>query len=223
MVMQQLTVTRRTGAGKEVARRLRREGVAPAILYGGARPEPITVDPRAVLRILHGHGGSTQLVSVHFENESETRMAIIRDLQFDPLSERLLHVDLQEVSADRPITVSVAIHPTGEAAGVKDQGGLLNLALHEVQIACLPSAIPERLDVDVTALQIGDVLTVADLPLPEGVRILNARDQAVATVIPPRVEEAPAVAPVATAEPEVLMERKVKPEEEGEERKGARK
>jgi large subunit ribosomal protein L25 len=223
MPMQQLTIKRRTATGKEVAKRLRREGVAPAILYGGARPEPITVDPKAVFRILHGHAGSTQLVSVQFENESETRMAIIRDLQFDPVSERLLHMDLQEVSADRPITVNVAVHPVGEAAGVKDQAGMLNLALHEVEIECLPGAIPERLDVDVTALRIGDVLTVGDLRLPEGVRVLNDVGQAVATVIPPRVEEAavPAVAAPTTAEPEVLTERKMtKPEETEEARKG---
>jgi len=102
MQTQELTITRREGTGKQLAKRLRRNGVVPAVLYGGAKPETVTVDPRAVLRIIHGHEGSTQLLTLKFEGDSGSRMAIIRDLQFDPVSERLLHVDLQEVTADRP-------------------------------------------------------------------------------------------------------------------------
>ncbi len=186
------------------------------MLYGGARPESVTVDPRAVLRILQGHAGSTQLLTLSFEGESGTRMAIIRDMQFDPVSEALLHVDLQEVRADRAITVRVAVHPVGEAAGVKDQKGILNIVLHDLEISCLPTMIPQRIDADVSALMIGDVLTVADLTAPEGVRFLNAPDQAVVTVAPPMAEEvvAPTAAPAVTAEPEVLTERKLKEGEE---------
>ncbi len=225
MAMQNLTVKRREGTGKQVAKRLRRAGTVPAILYGGAKPETITVDPRAVLRIIHGHEGSTQLLSLNFEGEGGTRMAIIRDLQFDPVTENLLHVDLQEVRADRPITVTVAVHPVGEAAGVREQKGILNLVLHELEVSCLPTAIPERIDADVSALMIGDVLTVADLKAPEGVRILNDAGQAVATVSPPMAEEAPvaAAAPAATAEPEVLTERKKEEEAAGEDKKAAKK
>ena len=95
-------------------------------------------------------------------------MAIIRDMQFDPVSERLLHVDLQEVSADRAITVRVAVHPVGEAIGVKDTKGILNLVLHEVEVSCLPTNIPERIDADVSSLAIGDVLTVGDLTAARG-------------------------------------------------------
>lgn len=214
MQMQELTIKRREGTGKQAARRLRRNGVVPAVLYGGARSEPVAVDPRAVLRILHGHEGSTQLLTLRFEGEGGgSRMAIIRDLQFDPVTERLLHVDLQEVSADRAITVSVAVHPVGEAAGVKEQKGILSVVLHELQVSCLPASIPERIDVDVTALRIGDVLTVGDLRVPEGVRILNDPGQAVVTVVPPMAEEAAApAAAAAVAEPEVLTERKPKEE-----------
>src|ERR671924_647089 len=122
MKMQELTITRREGTGKSVVRKLRRAGVVPAILYGGAQPEPITVDPRAVLRIIHGHEGTTQLLTLKFDGDGGgQRMAIIRDLQFDPVSERLVHVDLQEVSVDRAITVRVAVHPVGEAVGVREQ------------------------------------------------------------------------------------------------------
>jgi large subunit ribosomal protein L25 len=227
MQTQELTIARRDGTGKQVAKRLRREGVVPAILYGGTQPQPITVDPRAVLRIIHGHEGTTQLLNLKFDGDGGARMAIIRDLQFDPVSERLLHVDLQEVSADRAITVRVAVHAVGEAVGVREQKGILNLATHEVEISCLPTQIPERLEADVAALSIGDVLTVADLRVPEGVRILNDPGQAVATVQPPMAEEAPAaaapVAAAATAEPEVLTERKPKEEAAAEDAKKGKK
>jgi large subunit ribosomal protein L25 len=210
---QQLTIKRREGTGKSVARKLRRDGVVPAVLYGGARPETITVDPRAVLRIIAGHQGTTQLLSLTFDGESGSKMAIIRDMQFDPVTDDILHVDLQEVSADRAITVSVAIHPVGEAIGVKDTKGILNLVMHEVEVSCLPTNIPERIDVDVTNLAIGDVLTVRDVTPPPGVRIVNDPGQAIVTVSPPMAEEE--VAPAATAavtpaEPEVLTERKPK-------------
>lgn len=210
MPMPELMVKQRAETGKQIAKRLRREGVVPAVLYGGVKPEPVTVDPKAVLRIIHGHEGSTQLLNLAFDGGG-SRMAIIRDLQFDPVSERLLHVDLQEVTADRPITVRVAVHPVGEAAGVREQKGILNVVLHELDVSCLPTIIPERIDADVTALMIGDVLTVGDLQAPEGVRILNDPGQAVVTVAPPMAEEVAAVATPAattTAEPEVLTERK---------------
>jgi large subunit ribosomal protein L25 len=202
MTMQELTVKRREGTGKSVVRKLRRAGVVPAILYGGPKPQTITVDPRAVLRIIHGHEGSTQLLTLKFDGDSGSLMAIIRDMQFDPVSDALLHVDLQEVSADRAITVRVAVHPVGEAIGVKDTKGILNLVMHEVEVSCLPTNIPGRIDADVSNLAIGDVLTVGDL-------------QAVATVSPPMAEEvaAPAAtAAVTPAEPEVLTERKPKDE-----------
>jgi large subunit ribosomal protein L25 len=216
MEMQELTIARRAGTGKQAAKRLRREGRVPAIIYGGAAPEPVTVDPRAVLRIIHGHEGTTQLLTLTTDGGGNggPRMAVIRELQFDPVSEDLLHVDLQEVSADRAISVRVAVHPVGEAVGVKDQKGILNLVLHELNVSCLPAQIPDRIDADVTEMHIGEVLTVGDLTVPEGVRILNDRGQAVVTVSPPMAEEvAPAAAEptaAATTEPEVLTERKTK-------------
>jgi large subunit ribosomal protein L25 len=227
MAMQELTIVKRAGIGKEAAKKLRRAGSVPAILYGGAATQPIAVDPKAVLRMIHGHERSTQLLSLKVEGEASggTRLAIIRAMQFDPVTEALLHVDLQEVSADRAITVRVGIQAVGEAIGVKDTKGILNLVLHELDIACLPIAIPDRIEADVTSLAIGDVLTVADLRAPEGVRILNDPGQAVATVSPPMAEETPAAAApaAAAAEPEVLTERKPKEEEGGDEGKKAAK
>ena len=231
MPMQELTVTQRDGKGKQAAKRLRREGRIPAVLYGGATPQSISVDPKAVLKMIHGHEGTTQLLSLTLDGGSSARMAIIRDMQFDPVSEDLLHVDLQEVSADRAITVRVAVHPVGEAIGVRDTKGILSLVLHELEISCLPTQIPARIDADVSNLAIGDVLTVRDLRAPEGVRILNDPGQAIATVSPPMAEEVAAptvVAATATAttEPEVLTERKPKEEaapEDGKKGAGAKK
>jgi large subunit ribosomal protein L25 len=216
MPMQELTIQRREGTGKQVSKRLRREGVVPAILYGGPRTEMVSVDPKAVLRMIVGHAGTTQLLTLKMDGDGSSRMAIIRAMQFDPVTERLLHVDLQEVSADKPITVRVAVHPVGEAIGVRDTKGILNLVLHEVNVSCLPIAIPERIDADVTSLAIGDVLTIEALTAPAGVRILNDPGQAVATVSPPMAEEtvAPATTAAVTAEPEVLTERKPKEGEE---------
>ena len=119
MAMQELTIKRRTETGTEVAKRLRRAGAVPAVVYDGQKAETVTVDPKAVLRMIHGREGTTQLLTLKFDGEAGNgaRLAIIRELQFDPVTEQLLHVDLQEVSADRAITVHVTVRPVGEAAG----------------------------------------------------------------------------------------------------------
>ena len=224
MAISELTIRKRDGVGKAHAKRLRRAGQVPAILYGGAQPMNVAVTPRDIYRLVHGHEGSTQLLSVTFADSGESRMAIIRDIQYDPVSEDLIHVDLQEVAMDRALQVSVAVHHVGEAIGVKETFGILEMILREVQVSCLPGDIPTVLDADVSSLRIGDVLTVKDLQAPEGVRILNDPNQAIATVAPPAVEEVAAptaaaeAAAAAPAEPEVLTERK-KEEKEGDEKK----
>ena len=225
MEIRELTVTPREGVGKSVARRLRRSGKTPGILYGGASPVNIAVDPREVFRIIHGHEGSTQLLRVTFAGSKDSRMVILRDIQLDPVSEDLVHVDLQEVNMDKPIQVTVALHHVGEPIGVRDTQGILEMVLREIQVSCLPANIPEDIKADVSNLAIGDVLTVGELVVPEGVRVLTDKAQAVATVAPPAAEEvaAPVAAVVgavaaAPAEPEVLTERKPKEEAEVEDK-----
>ena len=226
MEKRELVIRYRQGIGKGNARRLRRAGQVPATLYGGAAPVNVAVAPRDIYRLIHGHEGSTQLLSVAFEGASDSRMAIIRALQYDPVSEDLIHVDLQEVAMDRAIQVSVAVHHVGEAVGVKETFGILEMILREVQVSCLPGNIPDLLEADVSNLKIGEVLTVKDLNAPEGVRILNDPNQAVATVAPPAAEEVTTptaataeAAAAAPAEPEVLTERKPKDEKEADEKK----
>ena len=217
MAMRELTIQKRDGIGKGPAKRLRRAGRVPAILYGGASPVAVTVAPKDVLRLIHGHEGSTQLFRVTFEGTQDAKMAIIRDMQFDPVSEDLIHVDLQEVAMDQTIQVTVAVHAIGEAVGVKDTQGILDMVLREVRVSVLPGNIPAFLEADVSNLAIHDVLTVKDLKVPDGVRVLNDPNQAVVTIAPPAAEEVAAVVAPTTeavaAEPEVLTERK--PKEEG--------
>ena len=226
MDIRSLSIEKREGTGKEIAKRLRRAGRVPAVLYGGSAPMSISVNPKDIFRLIHGHEGGTQLVQVAFDGTPDTRMAIIRDMQFDPVTEDLVHVDLQEVAMDRAIQVTVPLRHVGEPVGVRETKGILEMILREVQVSCLPSAIPESLTADVSDLAIGDVFTVRQLPVPEGVRVLTDPNQAVATVAPPMAEEvvaAPATGVVAAApaEPEVLTERK--PKEEGAEDKDAKK
>jgi large subunit ribosomal protein L25 len=232
MEIRELTVTPREGTGKSVARRLRRSGKTPGILYGGPSPVNIAMDPREVFRIIHGREGSTQLLRVTFAGSKDSRMVILRDLQLDPVSEDLVHVDLQEVAMDKPIQVTVALRHVGEPVGVRDTQGILEMVLREVQVSCLPANIPEDIKADVSSLAIGDVLTVADLIVPEGVRVLTDKARAVATVAPPAAEEVAApvaavegVVAAAPAEPEVLTERKPKeePEAEDKDKKGKKK
>jgi large subunit ribosomal protein L25 len=195
--------------------RLRRQGLIPAILYGArVEPTPLALSPREVNRALQDHAGGGVLVQLRLPDQAETQAAIIRELQFDPVRETLLHVDLQAVRMDEEITVEVPIHVVGEAAGVKEQNGILAVLTRNVEITCLPAVIPDRLDIDVSSLRIHDVATAGDLVLPDGVRLVTSPTQAVATVSPPAAEEAPA-AVAAPAEPEVVSERKA-PEETAE-------
>ena len=163
MEMRELTIRKRDGVGKGPAKRLRRAGQVPATLYGGAGPVNVAVAPKDVLRLIHGHEGSTQLFRVTFEGTTDAKMAIIRDMQFDPVSETLVHVDLQEVAMDRAIQVTVAVHHVGDAVGVRDTQGILEMVLREVRVSCLPGNIPDYLEADITNLAIHDVLTVKDL------------------------------------------------------------
>jgi large subunit ribosomal protein L25 len=219
MAIRELSVERRGEIGKSAVRRLRRRGLVPAILYGArSEPVPLAVSPKEVQRALHAHAGGGVLVHLRLAGEPEARTAIVRDLQFDPVRESLLHVDLQAVRMDEEITVEVPIRVVGEAAGVKEQSGILAVLLRAVEVSCLPSLIPDRLDADVSALRIHDVFTVGDLRLPEGVRVTTSTTQALVTVSPPTVEEVAAPAAAAPAEPEVVTERKPPEAAETEER-----
>jgi large subunit ribosomal protein L25 len=215
MNIRELSVQSREAVGKGAVGRLRRQGLVPAVLYGGgSAPVTLAVTPADVQRTLQGHGAGGVLVNLRLPGDGEPRTAVVRELQYDPVRDTLIHIDFQAVRMDEEITVEVPIHAVGEAAGVKEQSGVLALLLRTVEVSCLPSLIPERLDIDVSALRIYDVVTVASLQLPEGVRVTTPASQPVATVAPPMAEEVVATAAAPAAEPEVVTERKPKDEEE---------
>jgi large subunit ribosomal protein L25 len=215
MNIRELSAEPRTALGKGAVGRLRRRGFVPAILYGaGNTPVPLAVAPAEVQRALRAHAAGGVLVGLRLPGETEARPAVVRDLQFHPVRDSLIHIDFQAVRMDEEITVEVPVHVIGEAAGVKDQNGVLAILLRTVEVSCLPSQIPERIDVDVSTLRIHDVATIADLRLPEGVRVTMPNTQPVVTVAPPMAEEAVATPVAPAAEPEVVTERKPKEEEE---------
>lgn len=214
MNIRELSVEPREALGKGPVGRLRRKGLVPAVLYGGgSAPVALSVSPVEVQRTIHGHGGGV-LVNLRLPGDVEPRTAVVRELQYDPVRDAVIHIDFQAVRMDEQITVEVPIHVIGEAAGVKEQSGVLALLLRTVEVSCLPTLIPDRIDVDVSGLRIHDVATVADLRLPEGVRVTAPSSQPVVTVAPPMAEEVVAAAAAPAAEPEVVTERKPKEEEE---------
>ena len=200
-----LQAWRRNRSGKGVARKLRAQGMIPAVLYGSGENIPLTLQPKELLKILSS--GENTIFRLEIDGElGADRQAIVRDLQRDPLKETLLHADLYRISMDVELTVSVPIVLQGMSREVSDVGGVINQLLHELEIQCLPSLIPHELTIDVAHLGIGEVLHVRDLPIPQGIQVLAAADEVVASVSVRGEEvaaEAPSAAEDQTSEAEV--------------------
>jgi large subunit ribosomal protein L25 len=211
-------VESRTAQGKNAARRLRRAGRVPAILYGLDRPPfPIAVDPKRIDEVLRSESGKNTIFNLSLAGQDKTRAVMIKDLQRDPVSGAMVHVDFVRVDLERTVQVQVPVRLVGTADGVKTQGGTLEFVLRDVGVECLPAIIPEHLELDVTSLQINQHLSVGDLRPSEGVRLLDDPDSIIVVIAPPRVEAAPVVEEVeaAPAEPEVVKKGKETPEEGG--------
>ena len=213
-----LSASRRETLGKGGARKARSAGQIPGVLYGhGEDPIAVAVSAREFDVALRTHKGGNPIVNLAVVNSGEFT-ALIRDVQYDPLSRAILHLDFQHISLTEQIEVKVAVKLTGLAIGVKDGGGILETILRDLDVRCLPTQIPASIEVDVTALNVGDSVHVRDLVVPN-VTVLNDPDTTIATVVPPTVmeekapEEAAAEAAAGTAEPEVIT--KGKKEEEG--------
>lgn len=209
-----LRASTRTGKGKGAARSMRRAGRIPAVVYGHHREtEALELDATVVERLVGGLKSSSTMIDLTVDDRPAVR-TLIREVQRDPLRpQTILHLDLYEVRADEKITVEVPVHLTGVPDGVRNFAGVLDHLMHKLEIEVLPADMPESIDIDVTHLGIADVIFVRDVTVPNA-EILNDPDQAVCTVVPPRVEEAPAaeVAAEEMAEPELI--RKPKAEEE---------
>ena len=211
-----LAGARRDRLGKGGARKSRAAGQIPAVLYGhGETPIPVAIGSRDFEIALHRHESGNPIVNLALDGGEYT--ALIRAVQYDPVTHHILHLDFQHISLTETVEVKVALHFTGTAIGVKDGGGILESILREVEVRCLPTAIPPSISVDVSHLNIGDSVHVRDLTVPDVV-ILTDASATVATVVPPTVmEEKPAeevAVAEAPAEPEVIA--KGKKEEEGE-------
>jgi large subunit ribosomal protein L25 len=186
-----LEVREREGRGSADARRLRRQGFIPGVLYGsGKTPHAICVPERDLRRVLTGAGGLHAILDVVLEGQTTTHASILKDYQQDPIRGHIAHVDLQEVRLDRPIQASVTVQLVGEPVGAKE-GGVLSQVQREINVEALPMEIPEHIDLDVSEMAIGDTLRLADLPAREGVTYLDDPEETVlATVtMPTRVEE----------------------------------
>jgi len=219
-----LSASRRETLGKGGARKARAAGQIPGVLYGhGETPVAVAVQAREFDVAMRAHKGGNPIVNLAVGGSEYT--ALIRDVQYDPLGHGILHLDFQHISLTEQIEVKVPIKLVGLPIGVKDGGGILETILREVEVRCLPTAIPAAIEADVSALAVGDSLHVRDLTVPN-VTVLTDGDTTLATVVPPTVmeEKAPeeAVAgATAAAEPEVIA--KGKKEEEGEEKPKAEK
>lgn len=182
-------VSREPGSSNE-ARRLRREGKLPAVVYGGGKDSfAVTLEPRDLLRILKSDSGQNTVFEVKIGDEGAAETVMVFDYQVDPIRHQLTHADLVRISMDKAIEVSVQLVFTGVPKGVEMDGGVLDQAMREVTVECLPKDIPEGLVVDVSELEIGDSVRVEDIVVPSSVRVLVDEDTTLASVVPPVSEE----------------------------------
>ena len=208
--------------GKNEARRTRRDGKVPAVLYGGVGGDamPIAVPPKALLKILHSEAGQNTLISLKLAGAGDSRV-LVKDFQLDPITHEVLHVDFFKIAMDKLLQVTIPIVVHGEPKGVKQQGGILEFIRREVVIEVLPADIPEHIDVDVTELMLHQGVRVRDIATSDKWTPISDPDLMLVHVILPKVEEvaapadAAAAATATPAEPEVLKKGK-KEEAEGE-------
>lgn len=210
-----LNLEKRDLTGKGPNRRLRATGKIPAVIYGQDRDnENVALDPRGVEKALLSEGGRNAVFTT--EGAIPGRKVMLKEYQVDPVRRNLLHVDLFEVSATETITITIPINFVGKADGVKNEGGVLNVTHREIEVDCLPGANPEHIDVDVSALKIGDAIHLDDLTLPEGIEKTNTTNPTLVTVVPPTKEEEAEPSLAAAAEPELVGKKgEDKEDEEG--------
>src|SRR5215831_7692834 len=234
-----LEATKRESIGKNEARRTRAAGRVPAVLYGedgakGAKGSKssagsaiaISVEPKALLKILHSEAGANTLISLKLAGGGDTRV-LIKEYQLDPITHQLLHADFHRIAMDRVLQITVPITVKGEAPGVKQQGGILEYVHRSIEVECLPADIPENVEINIGELMLHQGVRVRDLPANQKWKPVSDGDMMIVHVIMPKAEEvaapvaegavAAAAAPAAPAEPEVI--KKGKKEEAEEEKK----
>jgi large subunit ribosomal protein L25 len=212
MASAQLSASARDSGGKGIARKLRSEGRVPAVVYGhGREPQPLSINTRELERLLDHIAAESTVIDLDIDGKGAR--TLIREIQRHPFKRQILHVDFQELVAGEKISVSVPIVLIGVPDGVRMDGGILDQTMRELEIEVDPSNIPNHVEIDVTKLVIGSSLHVSDIPLPEGVEVLEDMDASVCVVSAPRaaIEETAAAAEgeaETVAEPEVIRAKK---------------
>lgn len=212
-----VSAEKRIHLGKNVSCRLRSHGKVPAILYGpGIENVALSLNKRDVIALLKTESGERTIFKVAFDGEE--RNVMIKELQVNPVTDELLHVDLIQIAMDRPIRVAVPVVLKGEAVGVKNEGGLVDFITRELEVECLPHLIPEHIEVDISGLHVHQSVKVANLPPLEGVKVIKDQDTVIVTIGLPEAEVAAAAEEVVTApaEPEVIRKERAAKEEQEE-------
>jgi len=208
----QMAAFHRAGSGRSAANKARRAGKIPAVLYGLGEPVGLEVNAKELVTLLnttHAEHMLVDLAVTSSDGGNQKKMAIVQDLQIDPLKDTVLHVDFHEINENSHIHVEIPIHAVGEAVGVRSEGGVLDHLIHKLRVSCLPKDLPDQIEVDVTNLALGQSIHVGELKLPTGVEALVAKDLSVFMVHAPRVVEEPAPGTATEqTEPEVLKEKK---------------
>lgn len=210
---QTVSAQTRTGIGRSAVNKLKQQGLVPAVVYGGHdKPQTLQVNAREISTLLSHATSEHILVDLQIADGGQTtnRLALIQQVQHDPIKGSVLHVDFHAVRADEKIHAEIPVEAFGEPNGVKNYGGVLEIAMHALEIECLPKDLPEIIRIDVAALNVGDAIHVKDVPLPEGVHARHDPELTVLRVAAPKVEAepTPAAEAAAAAGPEVIKEKK---------------
>jgi len=207
--VQSITATPRTGRfNKGFARRVRMQGLIPAVVYGAGQDSvAVTVDPKVITKILYSDAGHNTIFDLAVEGAGAAKGMIV-DWQNEPIKGHLLHVDIKRIAMDKAMRVSVPVHLTGTSVGVKTHGGILGQVLHEVEVECLPNDIPSHIDVDITNLDINGAIHISDLPHSDKIKFLGDEHALVAHVTVAKEEAVAEPAVAAAIEPEVAKKGK---------------
>ncbi len=201
-----ITAAPRDSRGKNEARRLRAQGMTPAIVYGpGGDPVAVSINPKEVISVLRSGSGHNTIFNVDIQGTLAPVM--VADWQNEPIKGRLLHVDLKRIDLTKRITVSVPVHTVGEPKGVKMQGGLHEIITREIQIECLPDDIPESFEMNVVEMMLGTSLRASEVPLTGSMKLISPADTVISHVVSLKAEAVPEEAE-AVAEPEVVKKGK---------------
>jgi large subunit ribosomal protein L25 len=185
----ELNVTTRAQTGRSASRRLRKANSIPAILYGKhTSPEKLAVDTPEFVRLLKTVAGRAVLIELQRKDKPEKALSFLQEVQRDPLTDKYLHIDLQEVKADEKMEIRVPVAVTGESFGVKNQSGVLEIASHNIRIRCLPKDLPAVIEVDVSELKVGETIKIGELKAINGVDYLDSKGQPVVSCVEPVAE-----------------------------------